>query len=146
MSRRVLRAATVVPDPNERQQVLNKIETEAQALQQGKLTLHACKVYIITKYIPAGKVTTYGAISDLLHSDARAVGSALRNNPFAPEIPCHRVVGKNNIGGYFGKTSGINIDNKLLLLQEEGVLFNNDNALASCVLSKEDLIKVILGK
>jgi O-6-methylguanine DNA methyltransferase len=42
--------------------------------------------------VPRGQYTTYGILAKHLQSNARAVGSALRNNPFAPEVPCHRVL------------------------------------------------------
>mmetsp|Transcript_7876 Transcript_7876/g.16102 ORF Transcript_7876/g.16102 Transcript_7876/m.16102 type:complete len:86 (+) Transcript_7876:104-361(+) len=40
----------------------------------------------------AEKVSTYGTLAKELGSSARAVGQALRRNPFAPGVPCHRVV------------------------------------------------------
>ncbi|KAL8849441.1 MAG: hypothetical protein Q9221_005573 [Calogaya cf. arnoldii] len=50
------------------------------------------RVLLALCQVPRGRFTTYAAISDHLHSSARAVGNALRNNPFAPRVPCHRVV------------------------------------------------------
>lgn len=53
--------------------------------------------------VPAGKVTTYGELARALGSSSRAVGQALRRNPFAPEVPCHRIVRASlDIGGYSG--------------------------------------------
>lgn len=45
----------------------------------------------------AGKVSTYGALAAAIGKPkaARAVGGALKRNPFAPAVPCHRVVGAN---------------------------------------------------
>jgi len=73
--------------------------------------------------IPEGKVTTYGLIAKKLKTKAyRAVGNACRRNPYAPRVPCHRVVRSNGtIGGFGGKTSGKNVDNKVRMLQREGV-------------------------
>ncbi len=81
------------------------------------------KVYQILREVPTGKVTTYKAIADKLGSKAyRAVGQALRNNPYAPEVPCHRVVRSNGrIGGFMGKTEGKEIEKKILLLRAEGI-------------------------
>ncbi|KFX97809.1 hypothetical protein O988_04666, partial [Pseudogymnoascus sp. VKM F-3808] len=50
------------------------------------------RVYTLLTQIPEGRVTTYGALARALKSSPRAVGNALRNNPFAPEVPCHRCV------------------------------------------------------
>ena len=44
-------------------------------------------VYALTLRIPPGYVTTYGAMAKVLNSSPRAVGQALRHNPFAPTVP-----------------------------------------------------------
>lgn len=73
--------------------------------------------------VPKGKVTTYGAIAQALKTAPRAVGQALKMNPFAPEVPCHRVVATSgNIGGFHGNTSGHQIDRKNNILKGEGVV------------------------
>jgi methylated-DNA-[protein]-cysteine S-methyltransferase len=78
------------------------------------------KVYILTRKIPKGKITTYKDIAKKLGTKAyRAVGNALRNNPYAPEVPCHRVVcSDGSVGGYKGK---MNSKKKILLLKKEGI-------------------------
>ena len=82
----------------------------------------ADKVYGLCKKIPKGKVSTYGAIALKLQSSPRAVGQALRCNPYAPVVPCHRVVASNgNIGGFNGKVQGPAIQKKIRLLHTEGV-------------------------
>ena len=56
----------------------------------------------------------------------RAIGQALRANPFAPEVPCHRVIASDlTIGGFTGRTSGPALTKKLRLLAAEGVVFKN---------------------
>ncbi|KAF8415326.1 DNA binding methylated-DNA--cysteine S-methyltransferase, partial [Boletus edulis BED1] len=46
--------------------------------------------------IPCGRVTTYGGFCLALGMGSpRSVGSALRHNPFAPFVPCHRVIASN---------------------------------------------------
>ncbi|TVY62785.1 Methylated-DNA--protein-cysteine methyltransferase [Lachnellula suecica] len=50
------------------------------------------RVYSLLRQIPRGKVSSYAALSQALASSPRAVGGALRRNPFAPEVPCHRYV------------------------------------------------------
>lgn len=78
------------------------------------------RVWRAISLIPKGKVTSYGAIAKYLNTGAyRAVGSAVGKNPYAPEIPCHRVVNSDgNIGGYSGEGG---IDSKVKLLKSEGV-------------------------
>ncbi|KIX05498.1 uncharacterized protein Z518_06370 [Rhinocladiella mackenziei CBS 650.93] len=92
------------------------------------------KVYTHLLAIPAGQVTTYGQLAKVLSSSPRAVGGALRNNPFAPEVPCHRVIASDGyVGGFKGDwekaPSGINQGIKLQLLKEEGVEFTTDGKL-----------------
>jgi methylated-DNA-[protein]-cysteine S-methyltransferase len=86
-------------------------------------------VYNLCKSIPKGKVTTYGEIARSLNrpNASRAVGNALRNNPYAPVVPCHRVVASTRaIGGFFGSKSGTLIDRKIQMLKEEAVVFDDD--------------------
>jgi methylated-DNA-[protein]-cysteine S-methyltransferase len=82
------------------------------------------RVYNLCKKIPKGKVTTYKIIARKLNSKAyRAVGSALKSNPFAPIVPCHRVVNSDSsIGGFQGKR---NSKKKKELLNKEGIIIKN---------------------
>ena len=77
------------------------------------------KVWAMTVRIPAGKLATYGQVAKALGSPgaARAVGNALNKNPYAPQVPCHRVVGSN--GSLTGFAGGL--PKKQRLLQEEGI-------------------------
>ena len=62
------------------------------------------KVYKICSKIPKGKVSTYGEIAKALGKTgpmSRAVGNALNKNPYAPIVPCHRVV-KSDGSAYDG--------------------------------------------
>ncbi len=82
----------------------------------------ADKVYGLCKKIPKGKVSTYGAIAKALDSSPRAVGQALRCNPYAPIVPCHRIVSAaGRIGGFMGKTAGKEIQKKIAMLKSEGI-------------------------
>ncbi len=80
------------------------------------------RVYdLLTSRVPKGRVTSYAALAKALNSSARAVGGAMRRNPFAPAVPCHRVVcADGSLGGFSGR-----MDNprKEALLREEGVTF-----------------------
>ena len=61
------------------------------------VTDYQSRVYDLLKQIPPGKVSTYAALSQALGSSPRAVGGALRRNPFAPEVPCHRVISADGV-------------------------------------------------
>ena len=65
--------------------------------KQVKVTEYQTRVYALLQQIPEGKVTTYAAMSKALNSSPRAVGGALRNNPFAPEVPCHRCIASTGV-------------------------------------------------
>lgn len=86
-------------------------------------TAFAEKVYHQLSKVPAGRVTTYKLLAHGLGSKAyRAVGTALKNNPYAPVVPCHRVVSSDgSIGGFKGQTTGKTITEKIELLKKEGV-------------------------
>ena len=80
------------------------------------------KVWAVCACVPKGKVTTYAAIAKKLGTQAyRAVGNALNKNPYAPKVPCHRVVGSD--GNLTGFAAGL--DKKKRLLQSEGVQFKS---------------------
>ncbi|EHK20780.1 uncharacterized protein TRIVIDRAFT_49803 [Trichoderma virens Gv29-8] len=75
------------------------------------------KVYVLLLQIPKGRVTTYGAIARALKTSPRAVGNALRNNPFAPDVPCHRCVGST---GFITGFDGESIDKKNFKRSRDG--------------------------
>lgn len=84
------------------------------------------KVYEITSKIPLGKVTTYKVIADKLKTSPRAVGNALAKNPYAPQVPCHRVIkSTGEIGGFKGNSSKYSSE-KVRLLLAEGVEIKTD--------------------
>lgn len=71
--------------------------------------------------IPAGQTLSYGALASRLDSGARAVAMACRHNPIPVIVPCHRIVAKNNMGGYAGAISGKPVEIKRWLLEHECV-------------------------
>ena len=90
--------------------------------------MNTTKLYQLLKKVPKGKVTTYKALAQALGTQAyQAVGQAMKNNPYAPKVPCHRVVKSDgSIGGFMGKTRGPAIRKKKKLLQKEGIKFDED--------------------
>ncbi|XDG03663.1 hypothetical protein ABKA04_003278 [Annulohypoxylon sp. FPYF3050] len=102
------------------------MEAQLQRIAASDRTVFEKKVWNLLCQIPRGQVSTYGLLSAHLGSSPRAVGNALRRNPFAPQVPCHRVVATNKtLGGFKGKWpkdgEGITIDEKRRLLRGEGV-------------------------
>ncbi|MEK6968739.1 MAG: MGMT family protein [Nanoarchaeota archaeon] len=72
--------------------------------------------------IPRGKVTTYKEIANALNTNAyRAIGQAMHNNPYAPRVPCHRVVSSGGSLGGFAHP----LKRKIELLKKEGVEVKN---------------------
>lgn len=72
-------------------------------------------------------MTTYALLGRAIGCRSpRAVGQALRRNPFAPEVPCHRVIASDlTPGGFNGARRGTEISRKLRLLAAEGVKFRD---------------------
>ena len=99
-------------------------------------TAFESRVYEALCRVPEGKVTTYGRLGRHLGcGSAQAIGQALRRNPFAPEVPCHRVVrGDRTIGGFAGETEGAEIARKIRMLRAEGVVFDPaGRVVAACL-------------
>lgn len=88
------------------------------------LTSFSAKVLRQAFQIPRGKVAAYSSLAAKTGCPraARAVGSALANNPFPIVIPCHRVVRSDGRIGQFGGGS----DMKRLLLGREGVILDEE--------------------
>ena len=84
------------------------------------------RVYDETRKIPRGRVISYGELARRIGcGSARAVGQALRVNPFAPEVPCHRVVAADgSLTGFYGERDVVALEKKRVLLEAEGVKFD----------------------
>ncbi len=80
------------------------------------------KVWNYLKTIRKGTVKTYKQVAIGINrpKSARAVANAVGKNPFAPKIPCHRVIRSDgSLGGYSGKGG---VKTKKLLLKREGII------------------------
>lgn len=87
------------------------------------------RAYEAARTIPRGAVMSYGDVARLAGNPraARAVGAAMAKNPFAPFVPCHRVVGSDGYLVGFGGRGGL--DFKRSLLNAEGVKCRNDRVV-----------------
>jgi methylated-DNA-[protein]-cysteine S-methyltransferase len=94
------------------------------------------RVYEVARAIPPGHTLTYGEVAARIGEPgaARAVGQALGHNPFAPVVPCHRVLAVGARSGGFSAGGGV--ATKLRMLQIEGAkiggtpgLFDDDRSL-----------------
>ncbi|CAG8001935.1 unnamed protein product [Penicillium olsonii] len=140
-----------VPTPETARPERNEENEPAQPSTQTKKYLHRIslhptltpyrrRVYRVLLSVPAGRWTTYSAMATYLGSSARAVGNAMRSNPFAPEVPCHRVLAADGtLGGYKGewkvdghKAGGGFCEEKRLRLEEEGVIFVDGKVSGVC--------------
>ncbi len=82
------------------------------------LPFYTRKVLQTVSLIPGGYVASYGAVAKVAGGGARAVGNVMAANPFAPVVPCHRVVSADfTLGGYSG---GLNVKLELLKRERRG--------------------------
>ena len=89
----------------------------------------ARSVYVLTRAIPPGQTRTYGELAQELGGLglARAVGQALGANPFAPIVPCHRVLAAGREpGGFSGGQGALT---KLRMLELEGAAWGGTRSL-----------------
>ena len=95
--------------------------TLTQQIQKGNGTPFQKKVWMELTKIKKGAVISYAELAKRIGKPkaVRAVGSAIGKNPFAPLVPCHRVIRSDGgLGGYSGKGG---VKTKLSLLKKEGV-------------------------
>ena len=79
------------------------------------------KVWDYLRKIPRGSVRTYSQVAKDIGKPLaiRAVANAIGKNPYAPKIPCHRVIRSDgSLGGYSGKGG---VKTKRFLLKKEGI-------------------------
>jgi O-6-methylguanine DNA methyltransferase len=103
---------------------IKSIKTEKDVIQALKDNTQFEKdVYVATFKIPKGKVSTYKRIAEKIGKPKayRAVANALHNNPLAPVVPCHRVVGSD--GSFGGPKKGA--DWRRSMVEKEGITTEN---------------------
>ncbi len=88
-----------------------------------KITSFQKLVCAATARIPKGCISTYAEIARAIKNpkSARAVGNALNRNPYAPDVPCHRVVKSTGELGGFAWGPGA----KIKILKKEGIGIKN---------------------
>ena len=87
-----------------------------------KGTKFQLKVWKYLKKIPKGQIRTYSDVAKATNKrkPVTTLANPIGKNPYAPKIPCHRVIRSDgSLGGYSGK-GGINTKRKLL--KSEGIL------------------------
>jgi methylated-DNA-[protein]-cysteine S-methyltransferase len=77
------------------------------------------RVYDIARTIPPGKTLTYGDIAHRLGEprSTQAVGQAMSRNPFAPIVPCHRVLAAGGKYGGFSANGGVATKRRMLVIE-----------------------------
>jgi methylated-DNA-[protein]-cysteine S-methyltransferase len=88
--------------------------------KKNKMKGYENKIYDLLKTVPKGKITTYKSLASYFNLKAyRAVGKIMNKNPYAPIVPCHRVIlSSGEIGGFArGK------EKKMEMLKSEGIEF-----------------------
>jgi methylated-DNA-[protein]-cysteine S-methyltransferase len=87
------------------------------------------RVYALARQMAPGETMTYGEMARRLGDPgaARAVGQALGHNPFAPVVPCHRILAADGRPGGFSASGGART--KLRLLEIEGARFGGGPGL-----------------
>ena len=88
-----------------------------------KGTKFQLQVWNYLKNIPKGSVKTYKQVAIAINKprSARAVANACARNPYAPRVPCHRVIRADGTIGGFSGPGGVNAKKKLL--NNEGFVF-----------------------
>lgn len=92
--------------------------SQSLALEMEYLPAYTRRVLEVTTEIPVGYVASYGSVAKAAGGGARAVGNVMARNPFAPIVPCHRVVGSDlGLGGYGG---GLDVKLAFLIREKRG--------------------------
>jgi len=90
------------------------------SFERSHLSKYAQKILLdCLAKVPVGYVTTYGSLAETAGGGPRAVGQIMASNPFAPLVPCHRVIKSDFSIGGFGGGYGAGVKVKRAMLQRE---------------------------
>ena len=128
MRRRFPGAPERVP-PSEVQAVIARVQALLQGrpdslldvpLDMGGVPEFNQRVYEITRAFPPGRPLTSGEVAARLGAPgaSRAVGQALGHNPFAPVVPCHRVLAAGSGAGGFSAEGGVTTKLRMLEIEK----------------------------
>lgn len=131
-------AAAEAPPPPEVATVVERLRRSLEGapdpmldvpLDLGGVGAFQQRVYQVTRAIAPGRTLTYGEVAAAIGEpgSARAVGQALGHNPFAPIVPCHRVLAARSRAGGFSAEGGV--VTKLRLLELEQARFGTEPGL-----------------
>jgi O-6-methylguanine DNA methyltransferase len=99
------------------------------ALATGHLPDYTRKVIETTYRIPTGYVASYSSVAKAVGGGPRAVGNIMAKNPYAPLVPCHRVVGSDfTLVGYGG---GLDLKSQLLKRESRDFTSNKEIAIGN---------------
>jgi methylated-DNA-[protein]-cysteine S-methyltransferase len=89
------------------------------------------RVYAAARCIPVGQTLSYGEVARRVGDPgaARAVGQALGHNPFAPIVPCHRVLAAGGRTGGFSADGGVETKLRMLAIERRAVGEASDEQL-----------------
>ncbi len=113
------------------------------------------RVYEFVRTIGPGHTTTYGEVAARIDApgSARAVGQALGENPFAPVVPCHRVLAAGGRAGGFSAARGVATKLRMLEIEkarigEEPGLFDDvaEQANLGTAALDESMMRLALGQ
>ena len=113
--------------------IKNKLEDIMKtSCDKGEITTFRLKVLLQLLKIPRGRVSTYALLAESIKcNSAQAIGQALKLNPWAPEVPCHRIIKSNYyVGGFQGHSDGEYLTKKIKLLADEGVSIDKNGLLS----------------
>jgi O-6-methylguanine DNA methyltransferase len=92
--------------------------SQSFSLATEHLSAYTQRVLEAASLIPAGYVASYGSIAKAAGGSPRAVGHVMASNPFAPIVPCHRVISSDfTLGGYGG---GLSAKLEFLIREKRG--------------------------
>ena len=89
-------------------------------MNKNRFTKFQIKVWLATAQIPLGQTRSYKWLAEQMGNPKaiRAVGQALKKNPFAPLIPCHRVIKEDGSLGGYSAVGGCKQKERLLKIEK----------------------------